>query len=222
MLIPAVGAAAAPASKIQSASLEVQAKALAHGQYFWASNEPKSGPLLLTIDLTEQRVRVYRDGVLFAASTTSTGSEGRETPTGVFTILEKQVEHRSSTYDNAPMPFMQRLTDKGVAIHSGNLPGYAASHGCIRLPDAFARKLYAITEIGTPVMILDSAQIAQRERIEAEYRRAHQDYAQTMYSQQAAAKSALTEHRKALAEHQRELEKYAAEIARHRSEKPRR
>ncbi|WP_222931902.1 L,D-transpeptidase family protein [Sphingomonas sabuli] len=214
------GTGAAHAAEIPSASLEVQAKALPQGQYFWASNAPQNGPLLLTIDLTEQRIRVYRDGVLFAASATSTGSEGRETPTGVFTILEKQVEHRSSTYDNAPMPFMQRLTEKGVAIHSGNLPGYAASHGCIRLPDAFARKLFAITEIGTPVMITDSAQIAERERIEAEYRKAQQDYAQTLYSKQAAAKSVLTEHNRAKAEHQRAMEAYAAEFG--QPEKPRR
>lgn len=215
LLLGALGAAAAPASEIQSANLEQQARALPPGHYFWASNAPQSGPLLLTIDLTAQRVRVYRDETLIAASTTSTGSEGRETPTGVFTILEKQVMHRSSTYDNAPMPYMQRLTEKGVAIHSGNLPGYAASHGCIRLPDAFAKRLFAITEIGTPVMIIDSAKIAERERIEGEYRRANEEYARTRYSQQAAAKSALTEHNAAKAAHQRAMEKYAAEMARY-------
>jgi len=96
---------------------------------------------------------VYRNGVPIAVSTVSTGREGRETPTGEFTILQKEVVHRSRTYDDAPMPYMQRLTWKGVAMHAGRLPGYRASHGCIRLPRGFAKLLYGITEIGTPVTI---------------------------------------------------------------------
>jgi len=96
---------------------------------------------------------LYRNGVPIAASTVSTGSKGRETPSGVFTILQKEVVHRSRTYDDAPMPYMQRLTWKGVAMHAGHLPGYPASHGCIRLPPRFAKLLYGVTTIGTPVMI---------------------------------------------------------------------
>ena len=132
----------------------------------------------MVIDLTRQRALVYRDGVPIAASTVSTGSKGRETPTGVFTILQKAVVHRSGTYDDAPMPYMQRLTSKGVAMHAGNLPGYPASHGCIRLPKAFAKLLYGVTELGTPVMITDEAELAEQGRIAAEYQLATEEVAQ--------------------------------------------
>jgi lipoprotein-anchoring transpeptidase ErfK/SrfK len=108
---------------------------------------------MLVIDLSKQRAMLYRNGVPIAASTVSTGRRGRETPRGVFTILQKKVVHRSRTYDDAPMPYMQRLTWKGVAMHAGRLPGYPASHGCIRLPKGFAKRLYGVTKIGTPVMI---------------------------------------------------------------------
>jgi lipoprotein-anchoring transpeptidase ErfK/SrfK len=111
----------------------------------------------IVINLSSQRALLYRDGMLVAVSTISTGSEGRETPTGTFTILQKEVVHRSRTYDDAPMPFMQRLTWKGVSMHAGNLPGYPASHGCIRLPARFAKLLFAVTTIGTPVTIRDDA-----------------------------------------------------------------
>jgi len=109
--------------------------------------------VLLVIDLSAQRARVYRNGVAVAVSTVSTGRRGRRTPTGVFTILEKRVVHRSRTYDDAPMPYMQRLTWKGIALHAGHVSGYPASHGCIRLPRGFAKRLYAVTQIGTPVII---------------------------------------------------------------------
>ena len=85
----------------------------------------------------------------------STGRRGRETPTGAFTILQKEVVHRSRTYDDASMPYMQRLTWKGVSMHAGHLPGYPASHGCIRLPAGFAKLLYKVTKLGTPVIITD-------------------------------------------------------------------
>jgi lipoprotein-anchoring transpeptidase ErfK/SrfK len=109
--------------------------------------------VFLVIDLGMQRAVLYRNGVPIAASSVSTGRRGRGTPTGVFTILQKEVRHRSRTYDDAPMPYMQRLTWKGVAMHAGHVAGYPASHGCIRLPRGFAKKLYAVTRIGTPVMI---------------------------------------------------------------------
>ena len=107
----------------------------------------------MVIDLTRQRALLYRDGVPIAASTISTGSKGRETPTGVFTILQKEVVHRSGTYDNAPMPYMQMYDEKGLAFHAGKLPGYPASHGCVRLPLKFAQQLYGMTKIGTKVII---------------------------------------------------------------------
>lgn len=111
--------------------------------------------MAIIVSLPKQRVYVYRNGVLIGSSSCSTGKKDYETPTGVFTILEKEEDHYSKTYDNAAMPMMQRLTWDGVAIHAGNLPGYPASHGCVRLPRAFADKLYGVTQIGTPVIIAD-------------------------------------------------------------------
>lgn len=114
-----------------------------------------AGPISIVISIPAQRAFVYRDGVLIAVSTVSTGSPGRDTPTGEYTILQKQVFHRSNLYSNAPMPFMQRLTWDGIALHSGHLPGYPASHGCIRLPNAFARQLYQLTDVGGEVSVID-------------------------------------------------------------------
>lgn len=93
-----------------------------------------------------------RNGVV-AETKISSGARGRETPTGVFSILEKKREHYSNLYDSAPMPFMQRITWSGVAMHAGILPGYPASHGCIRLPYNFARQLYAVTKVGARVIV---------------------------------------------------------------------
>jgi hypothetical protein len=95
--------------------------------------------------------------VRIGASTVSTGKENHETPTGVFTVLQKNEKHLSSTYNNAPMPFMQRLTWEGVALHAGNLPGYPASHGCVRLPLAFARHLFGETSMGMTVVITEGS-----------------------------------------------------------------
>ena len=194
-----------------------RAAALGPGQYVWEGKSASTGPVFLTIDLTAQRAMVYRDGALIAASAISTGSLGRETPTGVFTILEKQVMHRSTTYDDAPMPYMQRLTSKGIAIHAGDPPGYAASHGCIRLPNDFAKRLYTITEIGTPVMITDNAEIAEQKRKQTEFQRASEEYAQAMAEQQAAANRALIEFNKAKAAHAEILKQHEAEMAKYKS-----
>jgi hypothetical protein len=201
-----------------SLSVVEKAAALEPGQYFWDSKGVSPGPLFLVIDLSAQRVTVYRNGVLIAASTISTGSEGRETPTGVFTILEKEVEHRSGTYDNAPMPYMQRITSKGVAMHAGNLPGYAASHGCIRLPEKFAKLLYDATQIGTPVMITDAAEIAERARTAAEYQRAKDEFARETAEQREAADRAIAAFNKAKATHERLVRQHDAEMAKFKSE----
>jgi hypothetical protein len=112
---------------------------------------------MLLVNLATQRAVLFRNGVPIAASTVSTGRPGYETPTGVFTILEKKVEHYSRTYDNAPMPYMERLTWKGVALHAGHLPGRPASHGCIRMPAGFAKLLYGVTRLGMTVVITDRA-----------------------------------------------------------------
>lgn len=126
---------------------------LTAGQYVWAPEVAPNGPMLLIVNLATQRALLFRNGVPIAASTVSTGRPGHATPTGVFTILQKQIEHYSSLYDSAPMPYMQRLTWQGVALHAGNLPGYPASHGCIRLPGGFAKLLYGETKVGMTVVV---------------------------------------------------------------------
>ena len=90
-----------------------------------------------------------------ALSTCSTGKPVTKRLSGVFVILQKDKDHHSSTYNNAPMPYMERLTWQGVALHAGNLPGYPASHGCIRLPLEFAKLLFGVTTLGTPVIVAD-------------------------------------------------------------------
>ncbi|MXU65176.1 L,D-transpeptidase family protein [Rhodobacteraceae bacterium KN286] len=131
--------------------------ALAPGEFTWHPNRQPAGPVSVIVSLDEQRVHVYRNGVRIAVSTCSTGRPGHGTPTGVFVVLQKDKNHRSSTYNNAPMPNMNRLTWDGIALHAGNLPGYPASHGCVRLPLDFSAKLFTVTHLGTPVIIADSA-----------------------------------------------------------------
>lgn len=109
----------------------------------------------VVVSLPEQMAYVFRDGEFLDSSPVSTGKRGHRTPVGTFPILQKKVHHRSSTYDNAPMPYMQRLTWRGIALHAGELPGYPASHGCIRLPWSFAKKLYGLTDYDTRVTITD-------------------------------------------------------------------
>lgn len=114
-----------------------------------------AAPVRLVIAIRQQQALVYRGDRLVGITTVSTGAPGYETPLGEFTILEKKVFHRSNLYSNAPMPHMQRLTWGGVALHAGPLPGYPASHGCIRLPREFARQLYDLTAKGGTVRIVD-------------------------------------------------------------------
>ena len=112
-----------------------------------------SGPLVLVVSLSKQTVTVYDDGKQIAKSPISSGTRSNPTPTGVFSILEKNRTHHSNLYNSAPMPFMQRLTNSGIALHAGDLPGYPASHGCIRLPYSFARSLFDITDVGARVIV---------------------------------------------------------------------
>jgi L,D-transpeptidase catalytic domain len=126
------------------------------GAFFWAPEIAPEGPVTVIISLATQRAYAYRNGVPIGVSTVSTGAPGRETPTGVFVILQKAVKHRSNKYSNAPMPYMQRLTWDGIAMHAGRLPGYPASHGCIRLPSEFAKLLFGITKLGLTVVITDN------------------------------------------------------------------
>ena len=121
-----------------------------------------SGPIVMVVGVTEQRAYVYRNGILIGATTVSTGRPGHVTPTGVFTVLQKQKEHRSTIYDGAPMPYMERLTWGGVALHAGGLPGYPESHGCIHLPSEFARLLFDISPNGMTVVIGSDATAPER------------------------------------------------------------
>ena len=132
---------------------------LKKGEYLWAPEMSPEGPVLVVVSLATQRAIAYRNGVPIGVSTVSTGKKGYETPTGVFTILQKHVVHKSSLYADAPMPFMQRLTWKGIALHAGSLPGFPASHGCIRLPLQFAKLLYGVTRLGLTVVITNEAAV---------------------------------------------------------------
>ena len=114
---------------------------------------PADGAVKIVVSIPQQKAFVYKAGALVAVSPVSTGKRGHETPTGIFPIMEKQVHHRSNKYSNAPMPYMQRLTAYGIALHAGHVPGYPASHGCIRLPFGFAKRLYGMTGYGTTVTV---------------------------------------------------------------------
>ena len=127
------------------------------GEFLWHPEVSPSGPVVIVVSLPEQRAHVYRNGLRIGVSTISSGKPGHETPTGEFPILQKRVEHYSNLYDNAPMPYMQRLTWGGVALHAGRIPGYPASHGCIRLPREFAELLYDVTRHGTTVVVADES-----------------------------------------------------------------
>ena len=128
-------------------------KRLKPGQYLWRDVPDSAGPERVVISLTDQLAFLYRGDTLVAVSTISTGKDEKPTPTGIFSVLDKRPFYRSKKYDNAPMPWMQRIDQYGIALHGGFNPGYPASHGCIRLPVAFAKKLYTVTGVGTPVYI---------------------------------------------------------------------
>lgn len=125
------------------------------GEYLWNPEVAPTGPVVIVVSLPEQRAHVYRNGLRIGVSTISSGKPGHETPTGTFPILQKRVEHYSNLYDNAPMPHMQRLTWDGIALHAGRIPGYPASHGCIRLPKEFAKLVFGVTNHGTTVVVAD-------------------------------------------------------------------
>ncbi len=154
-LSPVYSAQAANSSAIVS-----EETSLRPGQFVWQPAAARDGEVEIVVSLPLQRAYVYRGGTLIGISTVSTGRAGHETPVGSFNILQKRREHYSNLYDNAPMPFMQRLTWDGIALHAGAIPGEPASHGCIRLPTAFARHLFAATELGAAVHVTDRAPAA--------------------------------------------------------------
>jgi L,D-transpeptidase catalytic domain len=145
------------AQPFSSFAQDSDAGELRTGGYVWHPELAPSGDMTMTIDLSRQRAYVRRDGVCIGISTVSTGKPGYETPTGEYSVMEKQRYHHSNRYDNAPMPWMQRLTEYGLALHGGHLPGYPASHGCIRLPHGFAAALFQESYVGMRVTITDHA-----------------------------------------------------------------
>lgn len=124
---------------------------LPNGEFRWKEN--RSEVSRVVVSLSRQMAYAYDGDELIGVSTVSTGTQEHSTPPGIFPILEKKRHHRSNKYNDAPMPYMQRLDWHGIAMHEGHLPGRPASHGCIRLPGGFAAKLFAGTEIGTEVMV---------------------------------------------------------------------
>ncbi len=151
-LVPAPPACAAFTKGREIAPL---AREFKPGDYVWKPEASPAGPVVIIVSIPEQTMFVYRNGVRIGRTTVSTGKKGHATPTGVFTILQKKKDHESTIYKGSKMPHMQRLTWDGIAMHAGQLPGYPASHGCVRLPVDFAQKLYSVTTTGTTVIVTD-------------------------------------------------------------------
>lgn len=161
LTLPLLAHAAAPttAAKFTAAASTADVRGptdLKPGEYLWHPEISPTGPIVLVVSLDEQRAYVYRNGIAIGLTTISSGKAGHETPTGVFTILQKDKDHKSNLYNSAPMPYMQRLTWDGIALHGGSLPGHPASHGCVRLPQAFAQKLFSETQRGDTVVVADA------------------------------------------------------------------
>ncbi|MHC9085565.1 L,D-transpeptidase [Luteimonas sp. RIT-PG2_3] len=152
-LLPIPGLAAPFWGAKVSSPADTPPAALHPGEWIWGGDAKALGPMAVVVSLTEQRAYAYRNGLLIGVSTVSTGKPGHETPTGVFTILQKDKDHHSSKYNDAPMPYQERLTWDGVALHAGGLPGYPESHGCVHLPSEFARLLFDATNMGMVVVI---------------------------------------------------------------------
>lgn len=157
LAVPAAAAADPPS--LAQGTVFAEVERFHPGDFLWAPDISPHGPVLVVINRRSQRLIVYRNGIPIGISTVSTGRPGHTTPTGTYRILQRRVRHFSSLYHNAPMPYMQRLTWGGIALHGGQLPGYPASHGCIRLPHAFARLLYGVTSLGTTVVISDRPEL---------------------------------------------------------------
>ncbi|MBD8677076.1 L,D-transpeptidase family protein [Sphingomonas sp. CFBP 13720] len=145
----------AVAQDARGLAVERAVLAMRPGDHRWADDPTLPGPVSMVVSVPMQMAFVYRGQQLIGATTVSTGKPGKTTPIGEYTILQKRPFHRSNLYANAPMPFMQRLTWGGVALHAGNLPGFPASHGCIRIPTAFAEALFAVTRLGGQVAVVN-------------------------------------------------------------------
>lgn len=128
-------------------------KVLKPGQYVWRDVPDDAGPERVVISLSDQMAYVYRGDTLMAATTISSGRDSKPTPDGIFSIINKMPMYHSKKYDNAPMPYAEFFDPHGIALHAGYVGDSPNSHGCVHLPAAFAKKLYSITDIGTPVYI---------------------------------------------------------------------
>jgi lipoprotein-anchoring transpeptidase ErfK/SrfK len=165
--VPSVAETARDALIAEAANLQA-------GHFVWHPELAPAGAVEIVVSLPQQRAYIYRANTLIGVTTVSTGRAGHRTPTGRFPIMEKHRTHFSSIYDGAPMPFMQRLTMGGIALHAGEIPNYPASHGCVRLPYAMAQNLFGVTQVRTVVHIVNAAptalnalQIARGERVPA-------------------------------------------------------
>lgn len=161
---PAASVIALPAALLPSpaeiaqmraqAQLAADSAGLDAGEFVWRPELAPAGNVEIVVSIPQQRAYIYRANRLIGVTTVSTGMRGHRTPTGRFPIIEKRRTHFSNLYNNAPMPFMQRLTMGGIALHAGQIPGYAASHGCVRLPYEMARNLFGTTQVRTVVHIV--------------------------------------------------------------------
>lgn len=137
----------------QARPFDTPKDSLKRGEFTWSPQLAPSGPILVTVSLDEQMAYTYRNGVLIGVATASTGKPGHQTPTGVFHTTLKDAKHRSSKYNNAPMPYTERFTSTGIALHAGGLPGYPSSHGCVHLPSEYARLLFSEAPLGMTVVV---------------------------------------------------------------------
>ena len=135
--------------------IEEAAYELSPNQFVWQDSNTGEA-VSIVISLSTQRAFVYRGSTMIAATTISSGKDEKGTPVATYPILQKNESHKSNLYNDAPMPFMQRLTWDGIAIHAGRNPGFPDSHGCIRVPTGFAKRLFGVTALGTTVTVTDN------------------------------------------------------------------
>jgi hypothetical protein len=154
---PMRSAYAAEAAAPVAVPAVAESASLRPGEFVWQPERASEGAVEIVVSIPLQRAYVYRGRTLIGLTTVSTGRPGHRTPTGRFDILQKHARHFSSKYNNAPMPFMQRLTWDGIALHAGEIPGRPASHGCIRLPLAFAKALFTVTQLGGSVHVIQQS-----------------------------------------------------------------
>jgi L,D-transpeptidase catalytic domain len=145
------------------AELQFRSGAFANDFTPYVAGWRMKGPLQIIVSIADQRISVYDDGTLIARSSVSTGVQGHPTPVGVFSVTGKELWHQSNIYSAAPMPYMQRITWSGIALHAGVLPGHPASHGCIRLAKDFAVRLWHLTKRGVTERLRFTRREANRE-----------------------------------------------------------